>query len=118
MSYTRRGLGMYPDETCFDVTRPAWLAYYIDDFAEAACKINMIACGNPTCNTAQPGDPAAAAATIQNAAAACASGGGSWDPTTTVCTPSLLGQYSSYLPWIIAAGIGLLIVLPMVEGRR
>jgi len=117
MSYARRGMGMYPDETCFDPTRPSILPYWLDDFSETACKANLLLCGNPTCNTAAPGTPGAAPQTNANAAAACAAGGGSWDPSSNLCTPSLLGQYSSYLPWIFAA-LGVLLVIPMFEGRR
>lgn len=117
MGYARRGVGMYPDETCFDPTRPGILPYYIDDFTEEACKFNELIYGNQTGNTAQPGTPGAAPQTNANAAAACASQGGSWDPSMMVCTPSPLGQFSAYLPWIFA-GLGLVIVLPMVMGRR
>lgn len=117
MSYTRRGIGMYPDETCFDPTRPGFLPYWLDDFSETACKANELLFGNQTGNTAQPGTPGAAPATNANAAAACAYGGGSWDPSTGVCTPSVLGQLGQYLPWILA-GLGVMIVLPMMLGRR
>jgi hypothetical protein len=117
MGYARAGLGMYPDETCFDPTRPSWMPYWFDTFGEEACKANEFLWGNTTGNNAQPGQPGAAAATIQNAAAACASQGGSWDPSTNTCTPSPLGQFSAYLPWIFA-GLGLVIVLPLVMGRR
>jgi len=117
MSYARRGLGMYPDETCFDPTRPSWLPYWLDDISESACKVNLLVSGNPTGNTAQPGSPTAAASTTAAAAAACAYQGGSWDPSTGVCTPSSLGQIGQYLP-IILLGIGALVLIPMLAGRR
>lgn len=116
MSYRRRGMGMYPGETCFDPTRPSWLAYYFDDFTETACKANELLWGNPTGNTAAPG-PGAPVDTNKDAAAACAYSGGSWDLSTGICTPSPLGQFSSYLPWIFA-GLGAMIVIPMFLGRR
>jgi hypothetical protein len=111
----RRGMGAYPDSSCFDPTRPALLPYWFDDFAEAACWDNQFLFGNPTGNTAQAGQPGAAATTIANAAAACAAQSGSWDPSTNICTPNPLGQMGQYLPWIVG---GVLIIGFFFGGRR
>jgi hypothetical protein len=35
--YTR-GVGAYPDDPYYDVNRPSWLPYWIDDSAESAMK--------------------------------------------------------------------------------
>jgi len=116
MGYARTGLGMHPGDTCFDPTRPSWLPYWIDTFGEAACWDNEVLFSNQTGNTT-PAGPSAAVQTNAAAAAACAANGGSWDPSALTCTPSPLGTLSPYLPWIFA-GLGLVIVLPMVMGRR
>jgi len=121
----RRGMGMYPDETCFDSTRPSWLPYWLDDIQEPQCKLNLLFSGNPTGNTAQAGTfvtdssgavvPAAAPATVQNAMSACASSGGAWDDTLQSCSPGILSQFSPYLIW---GGVGLVGVLLLFGGRR
>jgi hypothetical protein len=104
-------LAMYPDETCFDVTRPSWLPYWIDDITESQCKVNLVVSGNTTGNTAQAGQvtavtnpdgttsvvQAADPATIQNAMAACANSGGTWNTTLGVCEPSFISQYGMYI---------------------
>lgn len=104
----RRGVGMYPDEACFDPDRPSLLPYWLDDLTESQCKINLLVSGNTTGNTAQPGQPGAAASTISNAQSACASQGGTWDSVNLVCTPSFLNQYGY---WILgAAAIGAVLI--------
>jgi hypothetical protein len=125
----RRGVGMYPDETCYDSARPSWLPNWLDDFTETACKANELLFGNPTGNTAQPGTfktvqdasgnpvvvPAAAPAAVQNALATCAGRGGKWDPTLQVCTPGLTETLTGFLPWIVG-GVVAVMVLPAVLG--
>lgn len=101
------GLGMYPDETCFDVNRPSMLPYFFDDLTESQCKINLLTSGNTTGNTAQPGQPGVDPQTVANAQAACASQGGSWDSTHQVCTPDFLHQYGLWL----LGGVGVLALL-------
>jgi hypothetical protein len=119
-----RGVGAYPDETCFDPARPSWLPYWIDDLTESGCKLNLIVSGNPTGNTAQPGTfnadgtPAATPGAVQNAMAACAAQSGTWNATLQVCTPSLLSQWGSYLPWIAAALVAVAVLPAVVGGRR
>lgn len=113
----RRGVGMYPDETCYDPTRPSWLPNYIDDFAEGACKINMLLCGNPTCNTAQPGQPGADPQTVANAGANCAYSGGSFDPSTGICTPASQ-SWLNYIPLILAGVLAVAVVPEFIRGGR
>lgn len=110
----RRGVGMYPDQTCFDASRPAWLPNWLDDFSESACKLNELFSGNQTGNTAQPGDPGAAAQTIENARAACIAGGGTWDQGSNVCG-GVGYQIGQYIPWIVG-GVVAVMVLPAVLG--
>jgi hypothetical protein len=90
-----RGIGAYPDETCFDPTRPSLLPYWVDDLTESSCWWNEVLWGNTTGNTAQVGQPGVAPETITNTQAQCAAGGGSWDSTNLVCNPSLISQLTS-----------------------
>lgn len=110
------GLGMYPDETCFDPTRPSLLPYWLDDLTESQCKLNLLTAGNTTGNTAQAGDPNADPATLANAQAACASSGGKWDSDLDVCTPGL-GSLMGYIPWIVG-GLALVMIAPSILSRR
>lgn len=105
-------LGMYPDETCYDVNRPSWLPYFIDDITESQCKVNLLVSGNTTGNVAQPGQPGAAAQTVANAQASCQAQAGSWDPTLQVCTPNLFAQYG---PWIIGGAAALAVLIFVVK---
>jgi hypothetical protein len=119
-----RGVGMYPDETCFDTARPSWLPYWFDDFTETACSWNEGLFGNKTGDTTQPGTfttdangnvvATAAPATIQNAMAACAQQGGSWNATLQACQPSFVSQYGL----LIGAGVLGLVVLSFAFGGR
>lgn len=111
-----RGVGMYPDETCFDASRPAWLPYWLDDLTESGCKINELISGNQTGNTAQPGAPGAASQTVENAQAACESGGGAWNASNNSCG-GVAYQFEQYLPWIVV-GFVAIAVLPVVLGGR
>lgn len=116
------GLGMYPDETCFDTTRPSWLPYWIDDIVESKCKVNMLVSGNTTGNTAQSGTfttdangnivSAADPTTILNAQAACAAQSGTWNATLQVCNQSMLSQLTTPLA---LAGVGLLALLLLMR---
>lgn len=112
MRLHRAALGMYPDETCFDTTRPSWLPYWIDDFQETACKANLLISGNTTGNTAPASSGSADPATIANTQAACVTNGGTWDPTNNICTPGLLQQLS---PIAIAGAVGLVAILILVK---
>jgi len=116
---------MYPDETCFDPSRPSWLPYWLDDLTESKCKINELVSGNTTGNTAQPGTFAtdssgnvvslADPATVQNSMSACATSGGTWDDSLQACSPGLLSSVSPYLIW---GGIGLAAFMLLFGGRR
>lgn len=33
-----RGMGIYPNQPCFDPTRPAWVPYWVDTPSESGCK--------------------------------------------------------------------------------
>jgi hypothetical protein len=112
-SHPSSGLGMYPDETCFDVSRPSWLPYWIDDFAESSCKLNLLFSGNPTGNTIAASQLGASLTTIQNTQQSCINGGGSWDSAQNICTPSVLGQYG---PWLIG-GVAAIALLLFVAKR-
>ena len=125
----RRGVGTYPDETCFDAQRPSWLPYWLDDFTESGCKANELLFGNPTGNTAQPGTfqnvvqsdgttvavPAASPAAVLNAQAQCANIGGTWNAALQSCTPGLASTFSGFIPWVVS-GLALLFLLK--GGRR
>lgn len=37
MSYAR-GMGVYPDQPCYDPQRPTWMPYWLDDLTESSCK--------------------------------------------------------------------------------
>lgn len=102
MRVPRRALGMYPDQTCFDTNRPSWLPYWLDDFTESSCKMNLLIAGNPTGNTAQPGQPGVDPGTVANAELACAAQSGTWDASTSVCKPDLLHQYGW---WVLGGGV-------------
>ncbi len=110
------GVGMYPDQTCFDPARPSWLPNWLDDLTESQCKLNLLASGNTTGNTAQANDPNADPATVANAQAACASSGGTWDADLSVCTPGL-GSLMGYIPWIVG-GLALVLIAPSILSRR
>ena len=112
-----RGMGMYPDETCFDPTRPSWLPYYVDTFGEEKCKLNEVLWGNKTGNTVPASQPGADPQTVDNTALACVAQGGEWDPSTNLCTVSPLGQFGQFLPWIVG-GLVALTLLPAMWGRR
>lgn len=115
-----RGLGMYPDETCFDVNRPGWLPHWIDDLTESKCKINMLVSGNTSGNTAQPGEfmpdpnnpsnvvPKADPSTLANAKAECIMNGGTWNTDLQICEP---GTLTKLQPYFIAGGLGLASIL-------
>lgn len=107
------GLGMYPDETCFDSSRPGWLPYWLDDLTESACFANEVLTGNQTGNTAQPGTPGVAAQTLSNAQNSCASSGGTWNDTLSVCQQGFIQQYGIYL-----AGAGVLLIAATILGGR
>lgn len=117
MPRRRAGVGMYPDQTCFDAARASWLPNWLDNWNESKCKVNELLYGNQTGNTAQPGDPGVASETVANAMAACAAGGNRWDDALGVCVPTPLGTFGQYIPWI-AAGLVAIIVLPSVLGGR
>ena len=104
------GLGMYPDETCFDVTRPSWLPYWLDDLSESACKINELVSGNVTGNTTAASQLGADLTTVQNTQQACLDAGGSWDDASNICTPGILGTYGTWVLAGAAALIGLIFV--------
>ena len=110
-------LGMYPDQTCFDPTRPSWLPYWLDDLTESNCKANLLLTGNTTGNTAPATDPNADPATVANAQAACISSGGNWDANLSVCSPSLLSTFGGFVPWIIG-GVALVLIAPAILGKR
>ena len=46
------GLGLYPDQPCFDPDRPALLPYWIDDLTESDCKYNATNILGATANAA------------------------------------------------------------------
>jgi len=107
------GLGMYPDETCFDTSRPSWLPYVVDDLTEITCAANELFFGNTTGNTAQAGQTGAAPQTVANAQAACASSNGTWNATLNVCQQSFLQQYGMYL-----LGAAVITVIAIVVVKR
>lgn len=123
----RRGMGEYPGYYCYDANRPSWLPYWIDDFAESACKWNpatiagnLTQCiiGSPSCPTGfttplnpYPSTPVVADPTV--------SGGGtdpanqcpiftSYNPQTGQCEFSLTSNTSLLY---LAAGAGVLLLL-------
>lgn len=129
----RRGVGMYPDEACFDTTRPSWLPYWIDDLTESSCKVNLVVSGNTSGNTAQSGTftsvtnpdgttsvvSAADPVTIANAQAACAAQNGAWDSTLNTCSPNLLTQFVGGYGLYIGLGLAAVFLLStMMGGRR
>ncbi len=135
MPYVRkvRGVGMKPDETCFDPQRPSWLPYVIDSLTESGCKMNELFYGNKTGNTAQPGEnksitnpdgsvsvvSSADPATLANAMAACVVQAGTWDPALNVCRPSQFSKFLSDYGLYIGLGLAGVLVLPnLIGGRR
>ena len=125
MRIARRSLGEYPDQVCFDPSRPAILPYWINDLTESACEANLVLYGNTTGNTAQPGQTttvtnpdgttsivsAAAPSTIANAQAACASSSGTWNATLNVCQTGFLSQYGLVIGLSAAALLVLTLAL-------
>ena len=105
------GLAAYPDETCFDPTRPGILPYFIDDLTESACKVNLLVSGNTTGNTAQSGQAGADPQTVANAQAACVSSSGTWNASLSVCQPSFLSQYGIYLLGAAVAAVVLIVLI-------
>src|SRR5882724_6791218 len=121
----RRGMGKYPDQTCFDPNRSSWLPNWIDSFDEIACDANLLLCGNQTCDNAQPGQfktitnpdgstsqvPAANPATLANAKAACIANSGTWDDVNVVCVPNSLDRLLSKYGLYIGGGLLLAVLL-------
>jgi hypothetical protein len=106
-----QGLGEYPDETCFDASRPSWLPYWLNDLTESQCEINLLLTGNTTGNTAQPGQAGVAASTLANAQAACTAGGGTWDPNAQVCNNPLV----QYGPWLIGGALAIAFLITSIK---
>lgn len=92
-----KGLGAYPDETCYDPSRPSWLPYWLDDFQEEACKANTLLCGNTTCGSAS-------AAQEQANAGSVITGVGTPPPANPAGN-------NSWVPWALGGAAALLFVM-------
>lgn len=107
------GLGMYPDQTCFDADRPGWLPYWLDDLTESRCKVNLVVTGNTTGNTGTASTGSADDQTVTNERLSCIKGGGSWDDANNVCQEGLVQRYGMTAILVggaVAAVVGLAIV--------